>query len=128
MKIKISFILAIIAGLLMILTGFLTALKITPPIAAVGAEVGLGVWRVIAGVIVLSAAYIGIEKRIGNWGVIIMGIFEIIVFAVERDYNVLIIGPFIAIIAGALGMFESKKKNSLSSFERNFRTGWWWSS
>ena len=105
-KLKLSLILGIIAGLIMILAGILTALKITPPITAVGAEIGLGIWRVIAGALILLFAFIAKKNPTGNFGVIILGIFEVIVFVVEKDYTILVAGPFIAILAGVLGLIK----------------------
>lgn len=103
---KIGIILGIIAGLIMIITGVLTALKITPPIAAVGQEIGLGIWRILAGLIVLGAAYVAQKNHKAHWAVIILGAFEIIVFAVEGDYSFWTAGPFIAILAGILGLLK----------------------
>ena len=76
---KLAVTLGLIAGLLMILAGILTALKITPPIAAVGQEIGLGIWRVFAGLIITGGAYIAIKNPKGYWAVIVLGIFEVIV-------------------------------------------------
>lgn len=104
--IKISLILGIIAGLILILTGILTALKITPPITAVGSEVLLGVWRVFAGVLMIIFAVIAKKHLFGNTLLLIIGAFEVFVFFIEKDYTLLIIGPFVAILAGILGMFK----------------------
>jgi len=105
-EIKLSLIVGVIAGLLMILTGVLTALKITPPIAVLGLEIGLGIWRVFAGLIVLIAS-VNINKYPSNSFIILaLGLFEIFVFFVEKDYSILTISPFIAIIAGILGLLK----------------------
>ncbi|MCH7568009.1 MAG: hypothetical protein IIA87_01175 [Nanoarchaeota archaeon] len=103
---KIGLILGIIAGLLMILTGILTALEITPAIAAVGLEVGLGIWRIIAGVIVLIFSFIMAKHKTASFLVIILGAFEVVVFIVEKDYSILTAAPFIAILAGILGLVK----------------------
>ena len=103
---KISLILGIIAGFIMILAGILTALKITPPITAVGSEVLLGVWRVFAGVLMIIFAVIAKKHLFGNTLLIIIGAFEVLVFFIEKDYTLLIIGPFVAILAGILGIFK----------------------
>ena len=106
MKISIAGTLSFIAGLLMILTGVLTALKITPEIAAQGAEVLLGIWRIIAGVAILLFAYIARKNRYYFTAVIILGLFEVLVFIVEKDYSLLTIAPVLAIIAGLVGIVK----------------------
>jgi len=103
---KLSFALGIFAGLVIILTGILTALKITPVIAAVGLEVVLGIWRVFAGIMILVFVFISRKNKIMNWIVIAFGVFEILVFLGERDYTILFVGPFIAILAGILGLMK----------------------
>ena len=106
---KLSFILGIIAGAVIIITGILTALKITPPIVLQGLEVSLGIWRIFAGAIILFLVFISRKKdfaKPANVIIIFMGFFEIFVFYFEKDYSVLIIGGFIAILAGILGLIK----------------------
>ena len=105
-KIKLSLIVGVIAGLLMILTGVLTALKITPPIAVLGLEIGLGIWRVFAGLIVLIASVNVNKYPSSSFIIIALGLFEILVFFVEKDYSILTTSPFIAILAGILGLLK----------------------
>lgn len=105
-KFTIASILGIIAGAIIILTGILTALKITPPIALTGLEIGLGAWRIFAGLIILIAAYLMPKNKLGAMIVIVMGFFEIFVFTVEKDYSLLTIAPFLAIIAGIIGIIK----------------------
>jgi len=105
-EIKLSLILGVIAGLLMILTGVLTALKITPPIAALGLEIGLGIWRVFAGLIIVIASVKANKYPSNNFIILALGLFEILVFFLEKDYSILTISPFIAILAGILGLFK----------------------
>ena len=106
MKIKISLILGIIAGLVIIVTGVLTALKITPGITAVGSEVLLGIWRVFAGILILTFAMMAKKFPLGNILVLLLGTFEVFVFFVEKDYTILTTGPFIAILAGIFGVLK----------------------
>jgi len=101
-ELRFSLILGIVAGLIMVVTGVLTAMQITPPIAATGAEVGLGIWRVLAGVLVLIFSFVMVKQRAMAAIVLVLGLFEILVFAVEKDYTLLIAGPIIAILAGIL--------------------------
>jgi len=103
---KLSLVLGIIAGLIIILTGVLTALKITPPITAVGLEVSLGLWRIFAGSMILVFIFISRKNKIMNWVVIGFGAFEVLVFLIERDYTILFAGSFIAILAGILGLMK----------------------
>ena len=103
---KIGVILGIIAGLLIIITGILTALKITPPITAAGSEVGLGIWRIFAGVLILIFSYIMKKQKMFAIIVLFLGAFEVLVFFVEKDYSLLLIAPFIAILAGILGLMR----------------------
>ncbi len=103
---KLGFVLGIIAGLIIILTGILTALKITPAIFAVGLEVALGIWRIFAGSLIIVFAYISRKNIMLNWVIVALGVFEIIVFMVEKDYTLLAIGPPIAILAGILGLIR----------------------
>jgi len=106
---KLSFILGIIAGVIIIITGILTALKITPPIALQGLEVSLGIWRIFAGTIILFFVFISRKKpfaKMANVIIIFMGLFEIFVFYFEKDYSLLTIGGFIAILAGILGLIK----------------------
>jgi len=103
-EIKISLIVGVLAGLLMILTGVLTALKITPPIAVLGLEIGL--WRVFAGLIVLIASVKVNKYPSSSFIILALGLFEILVFFVEKDYSILTISPFIAILAGILGLLK----------------------
>lgn len=103
---KLSFIFGIIAGVLILITGVLTALKITPEITAAGLEVALGIWRIFAGVLIITFVFISRKNIVLNWAVIALGIFEITVFLVEKDYTFLVIAPFIAIIAGFLGLIK----------------------
>ena len=105
-EIKLSLIVGVIAGLLIILTGVLTALKITPPIAALGLEVGLGIWRIFAVLIVLIASIKINKYPPSSFIIIALGLFEILVFFVEKDYSILTISPFIAILAGILGILK----------------------
>ena len=105
-EIKLSLIVGVIAGLLIILTGVLTALKITPPIAALGLEIGLGIWRIFAGLIVLIASVKINKYPSSSFIIIALGLFEILVFFVEKDYSILTIAPFIAILAGILGILK----------------------
>ena len=99
---KLGFALGVFAGLLFILTGVLTALKITPEIAAVGLEVSLGIWRILAGTAILIFTFLSVKKKEMSWGIIGFGVFEIFVYVVEQDYSILTISPFIAIISGFL--------------------------
>lgn len=107
---KLSFILGIVAGAIIILTGILTALKITPSIVLQGLEVGLGFWRIFAGSIILFLVFfVSREKdfaKTTNIIILFMGVFEVFVFYFEKDYSILIIGPFIAILAGILGIMK----------------------
>ena len=103
---KLGFVLGIIAGLIIILTGILTALKITPAIFAVGLEVALGIWRIFAGSLIIVFAYISRKNIMLNWVIVALGVFEIIIFLVEKDYTLLTIGPPIAILAGTLGLIK----------------------
>lgn len=103
---KLSFIFGIIAGLIIVLSGILTALKITPQIAAVGLEVSLGIWRIFAGIMILVFVFISRKNRPMNWIVIAFGAFEILVYLIEKDYTVLFTAPFIAIISGIFGLIK----------------------
>ena len=103
---KLSFALGIIAGLIIILTGVLTALKITPAIFAIGLEIALGIWRIFAGAMILVFAFISRKNLLFNWVLIFFGLFEILVFLIEKDYTILFAGPFIAILAGILGLMK----------------------
>lgn len=103
---KLSFIFGIIAGALIIITGILTALKITPAIFAVGLEVALGIWRIFAGSLIIIFTFISRKNIMLNWVIVALGLFEIIVFMVEKDYTLLAIGPPIAILAGILGLIR----------------------
>ena len=106
---KLSFIFGIIAGVIIIITGILTALKITPPIVLQGLEVALGGWRIFAGIVILFLVFISRKKpfaKLANVIIIFMGLFEIFVFYFEKDYSLLIIGGFIAILAGILGLIK----------------------
>ena len=103
---KLSFIFGITAGLIMILTGILTALKITPPIFAVGLEVTLGIWRIFAGSLIVGFVFMSRKNIRLNWIIIALGVFEIIVFLIEKDYTLLVIGPPIAIVAGIFGLMK----------------------
>lgn len=103
---KWSFILGAVAGLIIVLTGILTALKITPGIFAVGLEVPLGVWRMFAGGLIFIFALISKKQLQMNWVLILLGVFEVFVFFVEKDYTILTIGPFMAILAGILGLLK----------------------
>ena len=107
---KLSFYLGILAGFIIILTGILTALKITPPITLQGLEIGLGIWRILAGTVIIILVFASqkIYPKSLNFGIIIMGLFEIFVFYVEKDYTILFAGPFIAILAGTLGLINKK--------------------
>ena len=90
----------------MILTGILTALKITPAIFAVGLEVTLGIWRIFAGSLIVVFVFMSRKNIRLNWIIIALGVFEIIVFLIEKDYTLLTIGPPIAILAGTLGLIK----------------------
>ena len=70
----------IIAGMLIILTGILTALKITPPITAVGLELYLGLWRIFAGTIVVIFSIAMGKDRLYGIIPLALGVFEIFVF------------------------------------------------
>ena len=107
-KFTIASILGMTAGTLIILTGILTALKITPPIALTGLEIGLGIWRIFAGLIILIGAYLIPKNKLGAIIVIVMGFFEVFVFSVEKDYTLLTIAPFLAILAGIIGIVKKK--------------------
>ena len=106
---KLGFILGIIAGIIIILSGILTALKFTPTIAAQGLEVVLGIWRIFAGSVILFFVFlskkISLEKSM-YLGIIILGLFEIFVFYVEKDYSIIMSGAFIAVFAGILGLID----------------------
>lgn len=101
-RINVSLILGVIAGLLILLTGILTALKLTPPITAVGLEVSLGIWRIFAGILVGIFSVVMVKHKAGSSIVLLLGLFEVLVFFVEKDYSVLTVAPFIAILAGIL--------------------------
>ena len=88
------------------MTGILTALKITPPIFAAGLEVALGIWRIFAGSLIIVFVFISRKNIMLNWVIVALGLFEIIVFLVEKDYTLLTIGPPIAILAGILGLIR----------------------
>jgi len=103
---KLSFILGVVAGLIVLLTGILTALKITPGIFAVGLEVPLGVWRIFAGALIITFTFISKKQISLNWAIILLGVFEVFVFFIEKDYTILTIGPFLAILAGILGLVK----------------------
>lgn len=105
-KFNIRAILGIIAGFLIILTGILTALKITPPIATTGAEITLGLWRILAGTIILISSFYISKYRKTNLIILFFGAFEVLVFIVEKDYSLLTLAPFIAILAGILGLIK----------------------
>lgn len=101
-----SFILGVTAGLIIVLTGILTALKITPGIFAAGLEVPLGIWRIFAGTLIIIFAFISKKQIPMNWIIIVFGVFEVLVFFVEKDYTILTAGPFLAILAGILGLVK----------------------
>ena len=106
---KLSFIVGIIAGLIIVLTGILTALKLTPPITIQGLEIALGIWRIFAGIVILFFVFISRKEpfaKLSNTIIIFMGLFEIFVFYFEKDYSILTIGPFIVILAGILGFMK----------------------
>ena len=105
-KFTTASIIGMVAGALIILTGILTALKITPPIALIGLEIGLGIWRIFAGLIILTGAYLMPKNKLGAIIVLVMGFFEVFVFSVEKDYSLLTIAPFIAIFAGIIGIIK----------------------
>mgnify|MGYP000120314283 CR=1 FL=1 len=110
---KLGFILGIIAGIIIILSGILTALKLTPPIALQGLEVALGIWRIFAGSVILVFVFLSKKisfEKLMYIGIIILGLFEIFVFYFEKDYSILMSGAFIAVLAGIFGLLESKKK------------------
>ena len=106
---KLGPVLGIISGIIIILSGILTALKITPPIALQGLEVALGSWRIFAGIVILFLVFISRKKpfvKLANIIIIFMGLFEIFVFYFEKDYSLLTIGPFIVILAGILVLIK----------------------
>lgn len=105
---RLSFYFGIIAGLIIILTGMLTALKLTPPITLQGLEITLGIWRIFAGTVILGLVFISqkMYPKLMSSGIILMGLFEILVFYFEKDYSILFIGPFIAILAGILRLSD----------------------
>jgi len=105
-KRNVAIFLGIIAGVLIILTGILTALKITPPITATGSEVLLGLWRIIAGVVIVIFSILVVKNKFYGIAPIIFGAFEILVFFVEKDYTILVIAPFIAILSGIISLFH----------------------
>jgi len=108
-KIQISVTLGAIAGLLIILTGILTALKITPSITAEGLEIGLGAWRVLAGTVIVGFSFFARKNISGHFVILIMGAFEVFVFFIEKDYTLLAIAPFLAILAGIIGIATKNK-------------------
>lgn len=103
---KIGVVLGVIAGILFIITGILTALKITPSITAEGLEVSLGIWRIFAGIVVIGSSLA--MKKYKQAGIITLalGLFEVLVFFVEKDYSILTVSPFIAIFAGIFGLLR----------------------
>ena len=103
---KYSVIIGVIAGIIMILAGVLTALQITPEITAKGLELELGIWRVLAGIIVLGSSFYILKNKLASWVIIFFAVFEIFVFFIEKDYTLLVLGPLIAILAGILGLFN----------------------
>ena len=110
---KLSFILGIISGIIIILSGILTALKLTPPITLQGLEIALGLWRIFAGGVILFFVFLSKKislKKPMYIGIIVLGLFEIFVFYIEKDYSILISGAFIAVLAGIFGLLESSKK------------------
>lgn len=111
---KWGFILGIISGIIIILSGILTALKLTPPITLQGLEIALGLWRIFAGGVILFFVFLSKKnslKTLMYLGIIVLGLFEIFVFYVEKDYSILISGAFLAVLAGILGLLESNKNN-----------------
>ena len=110
---KLGPIIGIISGIIIILSGILTALKITPSITAQGLEIALGLWRIFAGGVILFFVFLSKKnslKTLMYIGIIFLGLFEIFVFYVEKDYSILISGAFLAVLAGILGLLESNKK------------------
>jgi len=110
---KLGPVLGIISGIIIILSGILTALKITPPITAQGLEIGLGLWRIFAGGVILFFVFLSKKvslKKSMYIGILILGLFEIFVFYVEKDYSILMSGTFLAVLAGIIGLLESSKK------------------
>ncbi len=103
---KLSLILGFIAGLIIILSGILTALKITPAITAVGLEVTLGIWRIFAGSLIIVFVFIARKQIMFNGVILLLGLFEILVFLVEQDYTILVSGSLLAILAGILGLVK----------------------
>ena len=106
---ELGFILGSIAGIIIIFSGILTALKVTPTITVQGLEVALGVWRIFAGSAILFFVFlskkISLEKLMYA-GILVLGLFEILVFYFEKDYSILMSGAFIAVLAGILGLIK----------------------
>ena len=109
-KNNVAVVLGIIAGILIILTGILTALKITPPITAVGLELYLGLWRIFAGTIIVIFSITMRKDRLYGIIPLALGIFEVFVFLFEKDYSILTIAPLIAIVSGIIGLFHKTLK------------------
>jgi len=101
---KLSKILGLVGAVLIILTGVLTALKITPGIRLVGLEVWLGAWRVLAGTGILIFALLMDKTKLAKYAVLLIGCFEVFVFIFEGDYSILFVSPFVAIAAGILAL------------------------
>ena len=109
-KNNVAVVLGIIAGILIILTGILTALKITPSITAVGLELYLGLWRIFAGTIIVIFSIAMRKDRLYGIIPLALGIFEVFVFLFEKDYSILTVAPLIAIVSGIIGLFHKTLK------------------
>ena len=109
-KFTTASIIGMVAGALIILTGILTALKITPPIALTGLEIGLGIWRIFAGTIIVIFSIAMRKDRLYGFIPLALGIFEVFVFLFEKDYSILTVAPLIAIVSGIIGLFHKTLK------------------
>ena len=109
-KNNIAVVLGIIGGGLIILTGVLTALKITPPITAAGLELYLGLWRIFAGTVIIIFSIAMRKDRLYGIIPLTLGIFEIFVFLFEKDYSILTIAPLMAVLSGIISLFHKTLK------------------
>jgi len=104
------FVLGLISGALIVVSGILTALGISPPLSShiwqftPAIAFGLGTWRIFGGALIFLGVFLSKTTKIGYGFVLLLGLFELFVTAVEGDWTILSSGAVLAVVAGAWGL------------------------